>query len=167
MEKIDASGFYFCPFYWYEYTNYYKPGLHSSGIDWTSSKSWGYPPRWAGIDCSGLVQRCAYAAGYDIPNIGNGKFNKWGGEISSGDFIFYSTNICDQNGDVNKVKVGDIVLYNGHIAIVSDIDMAVKENNIYKIKIIQANGGPFWSDRVVLESEITEPGYNFIIRRLN
>ncbi len=164
--KINASGFTYCPDYWYEYTNHYKPGLHTTEIDWSSSKSWGYPLKWAGIDCSGLVQRCAYKAGYkDIPNIGDGKINEWGGYISSGDFPGYSDYICNQKGSYTNVKVGDIVLYPGHIVLVSDVSEAIQKTNINKVLIIQANGGPWWV-RKVTESEITEPGYSFTIRRL-
>ena len=171
-QKIDAAGYPYCPDYWYQYTNYYKPGLHKEEYDrgtaWTKG-AWEYLPKWAGIDCSGLVQRCAYAAGYNVPNIGNGEFNQWGGELRARDFVNYADKICDQSEtNITKIKIGDIVLYGlsyEHIAIIVDTSGAPSIENI---KVLHAYGGTTydWSERVTLESEITKAGLIFEIWRL-
>lgn len=127
------------------------------------------PSNWAGIDCSGLVQRCAYAGGYRFDdksyqgNIGDGEFNSFGGEIYSQDFNKYFTEwITDDVNlyyDYDKVKAGDIVIYPGHVALVSTIEGSV-------VKVLNSLGNLDYDPPYqIVECEINVPDYTFNVYR--
>jgi cell wall-associated NlpC family hydrolase len=149
----------------------YKTGLFYE--EWDENKPYGY---WAGIDCSGLVQRCANAAGYKrIPVI----INITGGEPFRVDpttvmnrfyETAYSTFITGMSGslDYSLIKVGDIIHFPSlgggapqHYAIVANID------NMYDPEIINAYfdpNEPF--NRRVLKFNLSRIKRSFDVYRL-
>ncbi|MBS4015814.1 MAG: hypothetical protein KGZ86_05215 [Candidatus Latescibacteria bacterium] len=134
--------------------NAFKPGLHRDEYNYYNSNNmWRSIYLWAGIDCNGLVQRCAYAAGFwfnDVyywGNIGNGEFNYIKGELSI-DSITKYTNPVDTstiNWSTN-VKVGDIVIYAHHIGIISFVGTSSTS-----AWMIHACGALGWDKRSVRE----------------
>ncbi|MGQ9628783.1 MAG: hypothetical protein ACUVXI_00525 [bacterium] len=153
----------------------FSVGLESREIDWEDPKY--APPSWAGVDCSGFVQRAAYAAGYRFPgklyegNIGNGEFNRFGGEMSVMEFKEYAKPITtSQNLRLENVKRGDLIIYPPqeahnripHIGIVSRISYT--KGAIYVISAYpQFEGGL----RMVREHRATDYGETYEIWRLN
>ncbi len=147
----------------------YKPGLHSDEYwyyrnnitSWVDSLK-----KWAGIDCSGLVQRCAYAAkpgsAIDIPYIGG--FNEFGGELSISQLKNRTTVINHNNW--NEIWNGDIVFYPSHVVIISD--KGTSQDDAY---VIHSCGAFGFRERSVRCDRflrlVNTLGNNFEIRRFN
>lgn len=161
VTKMDADGSVIS---WDEYSSY-KTGLLTSETNWDDPNY--MPTKWAGIDCSGFVQRCAYAAGYRFSgvswegNIGNGQFNTFGGEIYSQDFKNYFSQWITDNysNDVDLIEPGDIVIYSGHVAMVSTIEGSV-------VKVLNSLGAfDYDPPYQVVECKIGDPYSLFNVYR--
>ncbi len=74
-----------------------------------------------GLDCSGFISWALYNAGYDCGDIGAGPSE------DSLDFSDFGELAYIYDVDIDKLKVGDLVGFDGHIAIIIGMD----EDNIY------------------------------------
>lgn len=161
---------------WSDYYKYKVGLLYNEWKQWYDAGTPSYhnynPKKWAGIDCSGLVQRCAFEGGYRFEgvsyegNIGSGEADKLGGEIDSQTFSRYFsqevTNSFFFIHDLDDIKIGDIVIYppdHKHVGIVSEINLVYGEDweptPASKVKIISALADPDKGYRVS-ETEIRE-----------
>jgi len=154
---------------WAEYL--YKTGLDYDeyyGKD-AEKKPWRY---WAGIDCTGLIQRCANAAGYTkvdtLQDISNSEPYHVKGEIN--DFKPYSYLVTSSNNlDYDLIEAGDIIHFptvSGpvqHFAIVCQ-----KGYSLDEILVIHANGGgaDAWQWKVI-SSKLSYFGRPFNVYRLS
>lgn len=120
----------------------YGLGLYGT-TSWAGGPAYNNPTKWAGIDCSGLVQRAQYYAGYDIANIGNGAFNTWGNEVPAS--WWANTSRCDPVSFGN-IKIGDVVTYPAtgeatHVMLVSHVPYTDTQT-VNNVKIIHAFSKP-------------------------
>ncbi len=77
-----------------------------------------------GLNCSGFITWALYNAGYDIKDVGAGDFNYIHNELLD---IEPKETINKELLDSNKIKVGDLIGFDGHIAMIIGLD----SNNIY------------------------------------
>ena len=116
---------------------------------------------WAGIDCSGLVQRSVNRADdldlpgahSDLDDLGDGLQCKVGSKgcepCGSGDYVpEYAHTILDKNTSKDKkpdliktARKGDVVVYSGHIALVYSDRLACDNQANCTYEIIHAYGG--------------------------
>ena len=102
-----------------------------------------------GLSCSGFISWVLYNGGFDV------------GDSGAGDFTYRDDDLCDLGERVEltydlmtsgKVKVGDLIGRDGHIAIIVGLD----ENNIYIAESLAAgvNVETFERYRGVVDSNL-------------
>jgi hypothetical protein len=130
---------------WADYI--YKTGLditEYNGSD-PEKKPWRY---WAGIDCSGLVQRCANITGYSrIPLLTNQTGSepyRVDGAINDFYNSYYSDQITTNVGQTpnfNLIQEGDVIGILSGSTYVHWVFVSIKGGNAYNTWVIHAYGG--------------------------
>jgi len=151
----------------------YKTGLfydeYVNGI-----KPWGF---WAGIDCSGLVQRCANAAGYTrVPILSDATYSEpyhvEGTMINTfNDPQYSSTVTSSSNLDFDLIEVGDIIHFSANLALDRPQHYAIvyqKGYSLSELLVIHTNGGGLdaWHHKVKMSQLSEFGGRAFNIHRL-
>ena len=142
-------------------------GLYGT-LSWSGGPSYNNPFLWAGVDCSGLVQRAQYTANYNINNIGNGQFNTLGNEVAAD--WWANTSRC-YSISLSDVNVGDVVTFRNssdsitHVMIVSHVPYTATptRNNVY---IIHAFADMYNRGRKCMETRLNAVGSNIQIWRM-
>jgi cell wall-associated NlpC family hydrolase len=116
---------------------WYLPAQHVGRIDRTADdfvavaeQFAGTPYLWGGkssfgIDCSGLVQVSLNAAGTGCPR--------------DSDMQQHGLGRALQGAESNKLQRGDLIFWNGHVAIVRDADTIVHANAHHMATVIESN----------------------------
>ena len=106
-----------------------------------------------GLDCSGFISWLLYNAGFDMGDIGAGIDDEHLDFTDLGERVAITNDLMNSG----RVKVGDLIGSNGHIAIIAGWD----ENNIYIAESLNTTGGVVMT--TVKRSELTRSIYKHII----
>lgn len=106
-----------------------------------------------GFDCSGFVSWVLYNAGFDMGDIGAGVDDDHLDFTDLGERVAITNNLLNSG----RVKVGDLIGFNGHIAIIAGID----ETNFYIAESLNTTDGVVIT--VVNKDKLINSMYKYIV----
>jgi len=106
-----------------------------------------------GLDCSGFVTWALFNGGFDVGDIGAGAHEEYYDLDDIGPKIYVTNNLIDSG----KVKVGDLIGNNGHMAIIVGID----SNNVYIAESLNTTAGVVVT--TVAKNNLVNSIYDYVI----